>query len=422
MKSNTRGTRRLRGAAMLASLLLMSTAASATEGYFQLGFGPRQNGLGGTGVADSRDAMALALNPAGIAGLDTEAQLGAALFMPYRGYETSGPGFVAPGNVESYSNIFIVPNAAYVRAIDSDSSVGITLYGNGGMNTSYDDVANPACPPGGSGVYCGGAAGVDLMQAFISAGYARKFGPVKLGIAPTLAVQRFKANGLRAFSAGSVDASHLTNNGYDYSFGGGVRGGAELSVLDNLRLGVSGQTKMWMSKFHEYSGLFENGGDFDIPASVTAGMAFDVTQGITLLADYQHIFYSGVGAVSNSSTTLAPFGSKGGPGFGWHDVDVFKIGAEWRVNDKWTLRGGYAYSSNPIDSGDVTLNILAPGVVQHHFTGGFAYQATAHDGFEFSGIYVPESTVTGDDMFMPGRPITLKMHQFQMMGGWTHTF
>lgn len=415
----------IRRFAVVASLSLMSTAASATEGYFQLGFGPRQNALGGAGVADSRDAMAAALNPAGIAGMGEQFQLGAAAFMPFRGYDGTGTGFVAPGSIESDSNFFVVPNIAYTRPIDSDSTLGFVMYGNGGMNTTYPNVANPNCG-GGTGVFCGGEAGVDLMQGFMSVVYARDFGPVKLGIAPTAVVQRFKADGLVAFSAGSADPANLTDNGYNYSFGGGIRGGIEVELMEGLRLGASAQSKMYMTKFDKYAGLFADQGNFDIPASITAGLAMDVTPDVTMMVDYQHIFYSGVDAVANSSRLLNPLGSDNGPGFGWEDVDVFKVGAEWRADDQWTFRAGYAYSTNPVGGSHATLNILAPGIVKHHITGGFSYKATEHSTIEFAGMYVPEVTVSGPEFVgggeVPGSNIKLNMHQFQFLAGWTYDF
>ncbi|MBC7281444.1 outer membrane protein transport protein [Hoeflea sp.] len=401
------------------------TPAKATDGYFQVGFGARQSATGGAGVADSRDAMAQSLNPAGIAGLDRQMQIGGAIFMPYRGYDATGAGFVTGGSVDSGKNFFVMPNFAYIHPLDADSTLGFTVYGNGGMNTSYANMANPACGPG-SGVFCGGAAGVDLMQAFISADYARRFGSLKIGIAPTMAVQLFKATGLGAFSAFSADPANLTNNGYDVSIGAGLRGGIEWEAMPGLRFGLSAQTKMYMSRFDKYAGLFAGRGSFDIPASITAGVAFDPTEDFTLMLDYQHIFYGDVPAISNSTTAAAPFGSAGGPGFGWTDLDVFKVGAEWRANDTWTFRAGYAYSENPISAAHVTMNILAPGVTQHHFTAGAAYKISERDTIEFSGMYVPSSTVSGIEMTPggpnPGRSITLNMHQVQLLASWTRKF
>ena len=88
------------GAAGIGFLALTTFAvgdAQATEGYFQYGYGARQGGLAGAGVADSRDAMALSLNPAGLVNVGRQWQFGASLFMPYRSYTASGTTLVTPG-------------------------------------------------------------------------------------------------------------------------------------------------------------------------------------------------------------------------------------------------------------------------------------------------------------------------------------
>lgn len=420
-------------AAAAASVLMMATLsagdASATEGYFSHGFGLRNYGLAGAGVADSRDAMALAVNPAGLVNVGRQFQAGATLFSPWREYTATGPGFVAPGTVESDSNFFVVPNLAYNHPLGPDSSIGIALFGNGGMNTTYPNVANPACigpVPNPSGVFCGLDAGVDLIQAFVAVGYAHRFGPVSLGVSPIFALQRFRAVGLPVFGAASSDPANLTSRSYDYSVGGGVRVGAEFEVSDIVRLGASFQTKMYMSKFDRYAGLFADGGEFDIPANVTAGVAVDVTPDVTLMFDYKRIFYSDVDAVGNSSTIPLPLGSSGGPGFGWKDTDIFKVGAEWRIDDRWTLRAGYAYNDNPIRSSDVTLNILAPGVTQHHITGGASVRLNDHHSVDFAAMYAPKTRVSGIEVTPfgpnPFRTIELEMYQFAVSVGWTYNF
>jgi long-chain fatty acid transport protein len=94
-------------------VLSACTAAEATDEYFQYGFGARQEAFGGAGVADSRDAMSLSLNPAGLVDAGNQMQVGAALFAPFRSYDATGTALVAPGSCDSNSNHFIVPNAAW---------------------------------------------------------------------------------------------------------------------------------------------------------------------------------------------------------------------------------------------------------------------------------------------------------------------
>jgi len=438
-----RGFKFASAAAFLALASFAAGEAQATEGYFQYGYGARQGGLAGAGVADSRDAMALSLNPAGLVHVGRQWQFGASIFMPYRSYTATGTTLITPGKFDSNQNLFAIPNIAYNNPIDADSSWGFALFGNGGMNTNWPNMANTngACigfvPPAGvggkTGAYCGGTAGVDMMQAFLAFGYARRFGAFSVGISPIAVIQRFKGLGLFAFGAFglSSNAANLTNRGYSYSYGGGVRGGVEWSLAPNFRVGFSGQTPMWMTKFKKYSGLFAEGGGFDIPANLTAGVAWDVMPALTLMVDYKHIFYGSIPSIANSGLITGPgvLGLSNGPGFGWHDVDVIKLGAEWRATPAWTFRVGYAHNTNPIKSTDVTFNILAPGVVTDHYTGGFAYKSSANSTWEFAAAYVPSHSVSGPESLAPpfpiptaGSNIELEMHQWQFTFGYTYDF
>lgn len=393
--------------------------AQATEGYFALGYGPSQRAIGGAGVAYGFEAMSAAVNPAGVTGLGHELQFGIEIFAPTRGYTGTGTSFVPSGTVESGNDIFPIPNFAYNLPLSNGAVFNLAAYGNGGLNTDY-----PTGLGGCGSVYCGGEAGVDLSQLFIAATYAQKTGAISWGISPTLAVQRFKAKGLAAFAGISTNPAALTDNGYEMSYGFGLRLGAEIEVSPTLSFGVAGQTKMYMSKFKKYAGLFEDGGDFDIPASISAGVAWKATPSLTVVADYQRIYYSGVGAVGNA-TNAGALGAKGGAGFGWDDVNVYKIGAEWKQSEMMTWRAGYAHATNPIGPEDVTLNILAPGVVEDHVTAGGSMRLNARDTLDFSVVYALPNATTGPET-TPGGPtggtVKVEMHQLSASIGWTRRF
>ena len=437
---------RFAGAAGIGFLALATLAvgqAQATEGYIQYGYGARQGGLAGAGVADSRDAMALALNPAGLVDVGRQWQFGASLFLPYRSYTATNTLFAAPGKFDSSENIFVIPNIAYNNPIDADSSWGFAVFGNGGMNTNWPGMTNtaPGCANpnfGGTGVpgtFCAGSLGVDFMQAFIALGYAHRFGALSVGISPVVAIQRIKIHGVLSYAPISSNPANLSDKGYDYSYGGGVRAGVEWSVAPNFRVGFSGQSPIWMTKFDKYSGLFAESGKFDIPANLTAGVAWDVMPTLTLMVDYKHIFYGSIPSIANSMASLGFLGLSNGIGFGWHDVDAIKFGVEWRASPAWTFRVGYAHNTNPIKSPDVTFNIIAPGVVTDHITGGFAYKSSTNSTWEFAAAYVPSHSVNGPEKvpgFPPGPPlplvavpgsnIELEMHQWQFTFGYTYDF
>ncbi|BDV33852.1 OmpP1/FadL family transporter [Methylocystis iwaonis] len=402
----------------------------ATEGYFLEGYGTREKGVGGAGAADSRDPLALSINPAGLVDVGHQYTLGLTAFSPDRGYRTSGPGFVAPGRVQSGRGLFPIPNGGYSRPIDEKSAWGVAVYGNGGMNTTYSAnyaslfYGSPMCRQ--TGVYCGRNAGVDLNQAFLTAGYAQRFGNLSIGFAPVLAVQIFKARGLAVFGPFSSAPNELSDHSYNWSVGAGVRAGLQYRLTDKLRIGVAGSSPIWMSPFENYKGLFANEGDFDIPANVTAGVAYDALPMLTLLADWKHIFYSQVPSVGNWSTLQAPMGVMNGPGFGWSDIDVVKVGAEYRGFEKLALRVGYSYNNSPINSRDVTLNILAPAVTKHHISGGLSYYVTPSSSIDLAAVVSPQGTASGIERTPLGpnplRTINIYLSTFEITAGWTQRF
>lgn len=393
--------------------------AQATEGYFALGYGVAQKGLAGAGVAYSQDAMSGTINPASLAGVGEELTFGLEVFMPDRGYTGEGTYFVPWGDVDSEHGAFLIPNFAYNKPLDDGGVVNIAVYGNGGMNTSYEVGLN-----GCGSVFCGGKAGVDLTQLFIAATYARKDGNLSWGVTPVLAVQRFSARGLGAFAGISTDPANMTNRGSDTSTGVGLRAGLKYDITPELSFGLAGQTEFDMSKFDNYAGLFENGGDFDIPASITTGLTWKAQPGLALMLDYQKIFYSDVGAVGNA-TDAGPLGARGGAGFGWDDVEVIRIGAEWQASDTMIWRAGYAHADNPIGPEDVTLNILAPGVVEDHYAVGGTRILNDRDRIDFAFIYADTSTVTGAETTPMGPTpgtVKLRMKQYAVSVGWTRKF
>ncbi len=415
----------------LAASLLAATSAQATDGYFANGVGARHKALAGAGVADGRDATSASINPAGILRAGNELDISASFFDPEREFTGSGgPGFTPNGTVESDRNFFLIPNIARNwKTVGNPyfDALTLSMSGNGGMNTTYKGIANPACGAG-NGVFCGGKSGVDLTQLLISMAMAKSFGNVSVGLAPTVAAQLFAAKGLGAFAGASAFPASLTNNTHEVVFGAGLRGGIEWAVLPNVRLGAAGSTKIYSQKFDDYKGLFAEQGDFDIPANVQAGIAVDLSPALTIMADYKRIWFSDVQSVGNPSTNILlgiPFGANNGPGFGWDDLNIFKVGLEYRATSDLTLRAGYSHNNQPIKSRDVMLNILAPAVSQNHITGGFMYRMSPNMDLEFAAMYSPREHVVGGELPGFGNPahiIDISMAQYEATIGIKYRF
>jgi len=389
---------------LFAVAMVASPLAHATNGYFSHGYGLKAKGMGGAATAMAIDAMGGANNPASMVWVGDRLDVGIDWFSPKRGASRSGGG--AAFTEESTNNNFFIPEFGYNKMMSPDMSLGVTVYGNGGMNTSYTSgnsvAANTGCGATPTNPLCVPAKlGINLEQLIIAPTLAYKLNENhSIGISPLFGYQRFGANGLQAFAAISTDPANLTDNGYDSSTGWGVRLGWQGKVSDTVTLGAAYATKMSMGNFDKYRGLFAEQGSFDIPENFNLGIAVKATASTTIAADYQRINYGKVPSIANPSTQLGCpgtgcLGGSTGIGFGWSNINAFKIGVMHQYDEQLTVSVGYDHSDNPVQPRDTTFNILAPGIVQDHFTAGMTYALDKSSEITVSYMHAMKKTVTG---------------------------
>jgi long-chain fatty acid transport protein len=422
-------------ACAVAAGLAAPMSAFATNGYFAHGYSAKSKALAGGGSALPQDAMIAADNPAGMVKVGERMELGLSIFSPSdRGYTTTG-GFSGPpafslelGTYNSDGDFFLIPHFAYNWMLNADSSIGVTVYGNGGMNTEYPSsmyniaAGGPCTEPG---VFYCGKAGVNLEQLFTNVSYSRKINAQhSWGVSAILAYQRFSADGLGAFDlfGFSSDGTKLTNNGTDTSFGYGAKIGWLGEVSPGLSLAASYQTKMSMDEFSDYAGLFAEQGGFDIPATWTLGLAWKVASAGTLTFDVQQIMYSDIKSIGNKFASPGQLGDSNGPGFGWEDITVYKLGYQWDSSPTWTWRVGASMGDNPIPSSEVLFNILAPGVMETHITGGFTYNMGTNNELTVAAMYAPETKIKGTNPLDPAQQIELYMSQWELTASYAWKF
>lgn len=384
---------------------LISPAAHATNGYFSHGYGMKSKGMGGVGIALPQDSLAAASNPAGMVMVGNRLDAGVDWFRPVRTTEIVGMGSY-DGNGDSS---FLIPEFGYNRMLNADSSIGISMYGNGGMNTKYEDLNART----GGGIFGSGDLGVDMSQMFISPTYAMKLNPDHtVGISLNLAYQMFKMEGIQNFTGSSISGTDLTNKGYDSSTGYGLRIGWLGNITQSVTLGATYQTKTRMSTFDKYKGLFAEQGGFDIPSNYGVGIAVKLSDTTTVAADIVEIKYSDAPSVHNSIANLMvsgnPLGSNNGPGFGWRDMTVVKLGISHQYQNGMTVRAGYNYGRQPIPENETMFNVLAPGVVENHLTLGATWAMSSQSELTVGYMHAFSKTVTGSGL---GNGFNIKMHQ-----------
>jgi long-chain fatty acid transport protein len=400
---------------VIASLLIVNSAL-ATDGYFLTGYGTKQQGQGGAGVAKPGDSLTGATNPAGLLLVGNRFDIGLTLFRPNRSATITSPSPAAGAYDGNRVKNFVLPELGYSLQYRPNLALGVAIYGNGGLNTSY------TTPIPLLGTTRGG---VNIEQVFISPTLAYKVGAHNyFGIAANIAIQLFADEGLQNFeSAASIDPAHVSNNGNSYGTGGGVRVGWLGELNRAVSVGATYQSRTWVSKFNRYSGLFAEHGGFDVPANFAGGASVKLGSKATLLFDEERILYGSVKSIANPLASTSQLGTDNGPGFGWHDINVSKAGLDYDVNPSLTLRGGYNHGGVPFDNSQTFFNLLAPAVTKDHLHAGATVALKNGKEISFAYIHAFNNTVNGVNSIPTaygGGNANLSMYQnsFQVAFGW----
>ncbi len=340
---------------------------------------------------------------------------------------------------------------------------------SGGSAYFMNALGGEMMPSSKPGTFGGGDAGVDLMQLYVDLSYSGRSGELAYGASLVMVAQSFEATGLGNFTpytttfnnafgaafqgympsvmsgdmtqqeamgaaamAAMGEEYNLTNRGSDISTGAGFGLGV-IWTGDKVNLSAQYKSKISMSEFDKYSDLFAEGGAFDIPSSFGVGMSIKGENGGAFHYDFEQINYTDVASISNpmanlftcpiavmsqtgqmSSDSSGCLGGSNGAGFGWSDVQVHKVGYEWSMagSPDVRYRVGASFGENPIASSEVMFNILAPGVIENHYTAGFTRKLADGAEYTMSIMYAPESSTSGTSPLDPTQNIEIKMSQW----------
>ncbi len=407
-------------ACAVTAALTIPMTAMATNGYFAHGYGTKTKGMAGAGIAYGQDGLAAATNPANVVLVGNRVDFGVDLFMPDRTTSITGNGSIGNVNYDpNDDNMFLIPEFGYQEMINSKMAWGITVFGNGGMNSSYKKPV---------GLFGTTNAGVNLEQLFITPSFSMKIDDKNaFGVALNLIYQTFEAKGLQNFSASSNSPANLTDNGKDTSTGFSIRLGWTGEISDSVSLGFTYQSEADMSAFDKYQGLFAENGGFDIPSTYGFGLKYKATPKVNVVFDITRINYSDVKSIANPLSGLTTsgnlLGTSNSAGFGWEDMTIYKLGFDMKLEDGLVLRAGWNHGKSPIPAGETFFNLLAPATVEDHVTVGATW--TLENKSELSIMYMHafESTINGSNSipaaFGSGEAnISMSQNSFGVAYGW----
>lgn len=395
-------------------MLAGGSTALASDGYFSVGYGVKAQGMGGVGIAFPQDALIAATNPAGMALVQDRADIGLTAFAQKHNAQTSDHTFAGAdgafdGNGHGNS---LTPELGFVKKVSPATTVGVAFFGNNTMSTRYiRDLGNlnSANIPY---FFLGGNDSVSykLQQSFVSPSVAYRLNDEHmLGLALNVAHQRFSARGLNtsvmtAFSVSTPGFPLSTQSGVDTSTGWGIRLGWMGQVTPDLMLGATWASKIRSGNLTNNSGLFASGASFDIPENYGVGFAYRVAPQWMLAADVSQIKYGDVNQPTGPVSSVDPLSWPNGPGFGWNDVTVVKLGLCYDYSQDLTLRAGYNRAGQAIPADRTYFNMLAAATVRDHLTIGFTLRTFA--GGELSAAYVHgfKAALSGSSTLPTGIP------------------
>lgn len=362
--------------------LAVSTQALAGYGVYLNGSGIQSSGVGGIAYSLVQDSYVIAANPALVAAMPPRVDFGLE-------WDEVDPSVYIRGNAngpdqtyKSRKTHFPIPQAGVSFALSDRWSAGFTGFVAG---TGADYPKSPLERFGGPS-----AVTLELAQGGVTSALA--FTPVPnqhLGFSLNVAYQGLSAEGAQAFTGLSESPDKVTNQGIDDLVGASFSLGYYGQLAPQVRAGLSYRSKTWTQRSKDYAGLLPDQGSFELPASYGAGLALTPTADLTLAVEYQRVLYAQEAALGNRIEQLTEFnqltGSDEGPGFGWRNQNIYRLGVVYRASPKWVLRAGYSHASQQIPESQTFFSILSPSVNSQHYTLGASLRL--NPAWEVTGFF-----------------------------------
>ncbi len=405
-----------------AALLMVATAAQATNGMNMEGYGPISTGMGGASQALYHGTAAMAQNPATLGLIDRGSQIDVAIG---RLGPTVTSSLAGVGTARSGGTSYVMPAVGFIRRTDR-LTYGAGVFAQGGMGTEY-----------GADTFLAAGSGAPVRSEL---GVGRFMIPVAFEVAPGLTIGAtldyvWAGLDLRMAAGGAQFGSMVTgatgnlgaalpslggapwaridfSNSSDFSGAASSRGWAgKLGVVYEaspiLTLGASYQTRSSLKDMRtsatgasiSAAGGFTDSGritvvDFQWPSMTSIGAAWRATPHLTVAADIKRIGWASV--MKDFRMRYDSAGMGGSVDFAlpqnWKNQTVVNLGMAYAVDASLTLRGGFNHGSNPIPAAYV--NPLFPATTGNHFTVGVGYRFTPASDFNASFTIAPNSSVT----------------------------
>ncbi|MEI9992492.1 MAG: OmpP1/FadL family transporter [Rhizomicrobium sp.] len=381
--------------AVTAPFVIFNTAAHAS------GFALREASTGAMGTAyagaaaTNSDPSYMFYNPAATAGVvDHDLSLDVIGILPgsggtFVGHTAAGTPTGGAGRASSFIGSAAVPSGALRYRLNDQWAVGLSLTVPWGETTHY--------PANWTGRYYAQTTGLTAYNATATVSY--QITP-DLTLAAGPQVQYTRGNLTQAIDFGTIgagfgipgavpgaDDGRARLHGHDW--GVGYVAGIAWQALPDLNIGVSyrseiphalsGQEQFTFDSagigatLHTLSGAFaDSGGKVDLPtpAVVNVGARWAVSDQWTALGTVEYTNWSSLKQLLVVSAN--PLNSPSLTQLNWKDTWFGSLGAEYRPDETWTLRGGIAYDEAAAPP--ATLEPRIPDADRYWVSAGVGYR------------------------------------------------
>jgi long-chain fatty acid transport protein len=394
-------------------LVALLPSLSLAQGVILPGVGAINAGFGGAGTAAPLDALgALYWNPGIISAVPNRVDISAEMLSARNRVSSQvapnalGPGFPSQGMAgDSNNDSGIVPLPAIgvvYSPPDSPFTYGLGLMEVGGFFVNFPvSASNPIfTPPPPRGVGLGGVYTQFSLLQLAPTVAANLGGGLSVGFAPTfdivslqLSGDPFVAPNLNPDGTTSVPPAYQARMHYGLGFQTGIYWQTDCGV----NLGFSYKSPQWIEPINFYStdsqGQFRSlQNKLTYPMIFSWGISYTGIERLVVALDLRYIGYSWAEGFGGSPSFLTD-GSVGG--LGWRNIFAMGLGAQYQLNERWTVRAGYTYNQSPVPAAATFFNVASPAVFQYGLDLGATFQINQKISLSAAWVHGFPSTASG---------------------------
>lgn len=417
------------------ALTLIPYIILCQTGHILQGVGAVNMSMGGASTAQPLDITgAMQWNPASISSFDESSlKLDVGLFFSSPELNSTVPlttGSSFSGTTEDDRGVSPLPALAYVWASPaSKHSFGVSAFGISGFGVTFpESMSNPINAPqmpGGTGGF--GHIESDYMLLQVGFTYAYEINEhLSIGIEPTINVSTLELMPNPTANGNNQGLYPYTDKATAIGFGGQI--GIFYDSGTGVKLGASYKSTQVFNEF-EFDNTYPddntstNSFQMDYPAIYSAGVGYSLTDW-DFAIDFRLVDYENTEGFSETGWVIEggmPTGAV--KGFGWENISILSVGAQYSGIENIPIRLGYTYSSNPINEDVVFFNIPATAIIESAIQVGLSYKlgnkvqidAAYHHGVsdgKTTGPMLNPAMITGDNPYgaVPGTEVSYDMN------------